>query len=119
MDNPPSIVTDTPIQFISIDCYLETGTFILYAVVNAKRSVKKATDWSGIKNGRSSKKFRLSLYQSIDKKQLCVYVKFECGLSIPFTRKMRSKKVGISKDGLSFFQMAGFENLSFLKTDQF
>jgi hypothetical protein len=42
---------------------------MLYAAVNATRSFKKATDWSDIKNGTSSKGMMLSWYQSIDKKQ--------------------------------------------------
>jgi hypothetical protein len=53
----------------------------------------KATDWSGIKNGKPSKETRLSWYQSIDEKYFWVYVKFEVGLSILFTRKRSSKKV--------------------------
>jgi hypothetical protein len=65
---------------------------MLYAAVNAPRSLQKATNWSGIKNGKSSKDISLPWYQSIDKKHLRVYVKFEVGLSIPFTRKMSSKK---------------------------
>jgi hypothetical protein len=45
--------------------------------VNATRSLKKAPCWSGIKSGHSSKETRLSWYQSIDKKHIWVYVKFE------------------------------------------
>jgi hypothetical protein len=61
--------------------------------VNATRSPPKATNWSGIKNGKSSKEIKLSWYQSIDKEHFWDYVKFEVGLSIPFTRKMGSKKL--------------------------
>jgi hypothetical protein len=65
---------------------------MLYKAVNAPRSTPKATHWSGIKNGKSSKKFRLSRYQSLDKKHFRVHVKFEVGLSILFTRKRVPKK---------------------------
>jgi hypothetical protein len=70
MNNPPSIFTGNTTQCISIDWYLETSTFMLYAAVSAVRSPKKATNWSGIKNGKSSKEIRPSWYQSIDKKHL-------------------------------------------------
>jgi hypothetical protein len=58
-----------------------------------REAPQKATNWNGIKNGKSSKKIKVSRYQSIDKKHFWVYGKFEVGLSIPFTRKMSSKKV--------------------------
>jgi hypothetical protein len=84
---------------------------MLDTAVNATRSPKKATNWRRIKNGESSKEIKLAEYQSIDKKHLCVYVKFEGGLSIPFTKKMRSKKVKLFQgDDLSFLEMAGCEN---------
>jgi hypothetical protein len=66
---------------------------MLYAAVNGPRSSQQATNWSGIKNGKWFKEIGLSRYQSIDKKHVCADVKFEDGLSIPFTRKMSSKKV--------------------------
>jgi hypothetical protein len=43
---------------------------MLYAAVNATKSPQKATNWSGIKNGKLSKEIRLSWYQSLDEKQL-------------------------------------------------
>jgi hypothetical protein len=61
----------------------------------------KATNWSGIKNGKSSKEVKLSRYQSIDEKHFWVCVKFEVGLFILFTKKMSSKKVRLFS--LSFF----------------
>jgi hypothetical protein len=66
---------------------------MLYATVDALRTPQKAINCSGVKNGKSSKEIRLSRYQSIDIKHFWVYVKFEVGLSILFTRKMSSKKV--------------------------
>jgi hypothetical protein len=65
---------------------------VLHAVVNATRSTPKAINWCGIKNGKPSNEIRLPWYQSIDKTHFWVYVKFERRLSIPFTRKMSSKK---------------------------
>jgi hypothetical protein len=41
---------------------------MLYAAMNATGSPPKATNWSGIKNGKPSKEIRLSWYQLIDKK---------------------------------------------------
>jgi hypothetical protein len=41
---------------------------MFYAAMNATRKTPKATNWSGIKNGKPSKEIRLSWYQSIDKK---------------------------------------------------
>jgi hypothetical protein len=82
-----------------------------YAAVNAIRSPQKATNWSGNNKGKSSKEIRLTGYQSIGKRHLYVYVKFACGLSTPFTRKMRSNKVKLFQgDGLSFPQLAGFDS---------
>jgi hypothetical protein len=92
-------------QCISIDWHLETSTFMLYAA----SSPRKATNWSGIKNDKSSKETRLPWYQSVDEKHIWVYVKFEVGLSIPFARKMGFKKVRLFQ-GLSFLQKAGFEH---------
>jgi hypothetical protein len=34
-------------------------------------------------------------YHSIDEKRIWVHVKFDGGLSIPFARKLRYKKVGL------------------------
>jgi hypothetical protein len=62
--------------------------------VNTIRSLKKATDRSGIKNDNSSTTDRLSWYQSIDRKLFRLYVKFEGRMSIPFTRKMMFKNSG-------------------------
>jgi hypothetical protein len=58
---------------------------------------EKATDWSGIKNGNSSKETGLSWYPSIDEKHIWVYVKFDGRLSIPFREKKEvpNKKVGL------------------------
>jgi hypothetical protein len=39
----------------------------VYATMNARRSPKKATNWSGVKNGKSTKEINLPWYQSIDK----------------------------------------------------
>jgi hypothetical protein len=36
--------------------------------VNARKSLTKATDWIGIKNGKPSKEAKRFWYQSIDKK---------------------------------------------------
>jgi hypothetical protein len=93
MDNPPSNFRENTMQCISIDWYPETSTFTLYTAVNTTGSLQKATNWSGIKNGRSSKEIRLSWYHCKDKKHFQVHVKFEGGVSIPATRKMTSKKV--------------------------
>jgi hypothetical protein len=58
------------------------------------------------------KESRLYWYQSIDKKHLWAYVKFDGGLSIPFASKLRFEKVGLfPRDGLPFFKSlkkAGF-----------
>jgi hypothetical protein len=83
----------------------------------AASSPRKATNWSAITNGNSSKEIRLSRYQSIDEKYIWVHVKFEVGLSIPLTRKMDFKK-SETFQGLSFLQMAEvefwkFENVNF------
>jgi hypothetical protein len=59
----------------------------------SEKPPKKATNLSGIKNSKSFKEIRLSWYQSIDKTHFWLYVTFEAGSSIPFTRKMSSKKV--------------------------
>jgi hypothetical protein len=93
MDNPPSKFTVNAMQCISIDWYPEPNVFMLYTAVNAPRSHQKASNWSGIKNGKSPKEIRLSRYQPIDKKHFWVCVKFEVGLSILFTKKNESKKV--------------------------
>jgi hypothetical protein len=44
---------------------------MLYAALNDPRSppTKKATNWSGIKNGKPSKEITLSWYPPIDKKR--------------------------------------------------
>jgi hypothetical protein len=55
-------------QCISLDWYPETSILMLYAAVNAPKCPPKAANWSGIKNDKSSKKIRLSWYQSINKK---------------------------------------------------
>jgi hypothetical protein len=81
-------------QCISIDRYPETSSFTLYAVVNAKRSTQKATDWSGIKKDNSFTEIWPSWYPSTAQKHLQVYVKFDSALSIPFSRKWRFNKVG-------------------------
>jgi hypothetical protein len=47
-----------------------------------------------IKVGNLPGKTGLSWYQSIAKKHLWIYVIFDGGLSIPFTRKSESKKNG-------------------------
>jgi hypothetical protein len=60
--------------------------------VNVERSPQKATDWSGIKRESSLKETQHCWYQSIDKKHLWVYVKFDGRLSIPLARKLRFKK---------------------------
>jgi hypothetical protein len=70
MDNPWSNFTGNTMQCISIDWYPESSAFMLYAAVNASRSPQKATNWSGIKNGKSSKETRLSKCHPIDKKHL-------------------------------------------------
>jgi hypothetical protein len=101
MDSPPSIFTSNTKKFISIDWYSETSTFMLYAIVNATRNPQKAANWIGIKNGKWSKENKYSWYRSIDKRYFWVFVKFEDGLSIPFTRKMSSKKWDFFQ-GLSF-----------------
>jgi hypothetical protein len=60
--------------------------------MDAPRSSQKATDWSGVKSDKPSKEIKLSWYQSIYKNHFWVHVKFEVGLSIPFTRKLSSIK---------------------------
>jgi hypothetical protein len=76
--------------------------------VNTPRSPRKATNWDGIENSKSSRELWLSWYQSIDKTNFPVYVKFEVGLAVPFPRKMSFKKVRFFK--VSSLQTAGFEN---------
>jgi hypothetical protein len=71
-----------------------------YTAVKAKKSPPKATDWSGFKKGNLLKKTQLSWYQSIAKKHLWIHVKFDGGLSIPFTRKIESKKNGTFSKGV-------------------
>jgi hypothetical protein len=96
-------------QCIPNDWYPETSIFMLYAAVNATRSPKKRpTGMVCTKSSKPSNEIKLSWYRSIDKKHFWVYTKFEVGLSIPFTRKMRSKKVKLFPRGWS--QMAGFAN---------
>jgi hypothetical protein len=48
----------------------ETSILMLYGAMNALRSPpqKKATNWSGVENGKSSKEIKLAWHQSIDKK---------------------------------------------------
>jgi hypothetical protein len=60
--------------------------------VNAEIDPKKVTDWSSTKISNISKQTMRSWYQSIDKKQIQVPVKFEGGLSIQIWRKTRYKK---------------------------
>jgi hypothetical protein len=67
--------------------------------VNAKRSRKKATDWSGLKVGNISKKPRRSWYQSKEETHIWVHVKFEGRLLIPFRRKKRCKKMQLFPRG--------------------
>jgi hypothetical protein len=55
--------------------------------------------------GNLPEKTRLSWYQSIAKKHLWIYVIFNDGLSIPFTRKSESKKNG------TFSKWRGLEGL--------
>jgi hypothetical protein len=62
--------------------------------VNATRSPKKATDWSGIKKANLLKKTQLSRHQSIDKKHFSIHVEIGGGLSIPFARELKSKNSG-------------------------
>jgi hypothetical protein len=83
-----------------------------------------------IKNGKSSKNIRLSWYQSIDKKHFYYYLKLEVDLSIPFTRKMRSKNVRLfprsvlsskgggwkSKKVQPIWKLIGFEPQFFIKS---
>jgi hypothetical protein len=74
-----------------------------YASVKAKKSLQKATDWSGINKENSLKETQFSWYQSIDKKHLWVHVKFDGGLSIPLARKSRFKKSETFSKGWSAF----------------
>jgi hypothetical protein len=74
MDKPPSDSTGTVIQYIYVDGYPETSTFVSYTAVNGKRSLEIATDWSGIKKDGLLTETRVSWYQSIVKKHLWVYV---------------------------------------------
>jgi hypothetical protein len=60
--------------------------------VNATRSLKKETDWSGPKKANSSEEAKLSYYQSKEKMYIWAYVKFGGRLSISYGRKMRYKK---------------------------
>jgi hypothetical protein len=55
--------------------------------VNATRGLEKGPASSDIKNGHSPKGIMLSLYPSIDKKHIRVYVKFDGRLSAPFKKK--------------------------------
>jgi hypothetical protein len=87
MENPPSIFAGGTTKCMYIDWCLEISIFMLYAAVNATRSLRKATDWNGIKNGKPPKTIWLSWFQSIDKKQFEVCVKFEVGSLIQFTKK--------------------------------
>jgi hypothetical protein len=64
-----------------------------------KAPTKKATDWSGIKNGKPSKEIWLSWYQSLAKTHFWIYGKFENMLSIPLTRNMTFKKVRLFPRG--------------------
>jgi hypothetical protein len=93
IDSSPSNFTGNMMQCISIDWYPETSTLMLDAAVNATRSPKKRPIGLVSNTASHPKKIRLSWYQSIDKKHFWVYAKFENGLSIPFTRKVSSKKV--------------------------
>jgi hypothetical protein len=68
--------------------------FVWYPAVSAKRSPPIATDWSGFTNYNLLKETRLSWYQSIDKTYFGVYGKSDGRLSIPFTKKLESKKNG-------------------------
>jgi hypothetical protein len=109
IDNPPSNLTGKMMQCISIDWYLDTSPFILYAAVNAPKSPQKATIWSGIKNGKCSKGIRLSRYQSIVKKHFWVFLdlKFDCPF---YLQESEVQKKWDFFQGLSFLQMAGWKN---------
>ncbi|SAM05383.1 hypothetical protein [Absidia glauca] len=58
---------------------------MVYASMIATRCTSKATEWS-------------------DRKRICVHVKLEGELPIPFTRKMRSKKSGEFQNGECYRQ---------------
>jgi hypothetical protein len=81
------------------------------------RSLPKATDWSGTLNSKPSKEINLSWYQSVDKKYLRIYIKFEVGLSIPFTSKMSSKKSETFSKVCPFFKLIN-EKLSLRRDGQ-
>jgi hypothetical protein len=63
---------------------------MLYASANATGSPKEVTDRRNTKNGSQSKESS----HSIGRKNSCFHSKFECELSIPFTRKIISRKSG-------------------------
>jgi hypothetical protein len=109
MDNLPSNFSDNTMQCISIEQYLERSNSMMYATVNATGRPQKATNWSGIKNGKSSKEIRLPWYQSINKEYFWVYVKFEVGSSIPFTKKLGSKKRETFSKVYPFFKWRGLK----------
>jgi hypothetical protein len=54
-------------QYISIDWHPETSAFVLNATVNATRSPKKATDWSGIKKANLLKEIQPTFLVSVDR----------------------------------------------------
>lgn len=81
-----------------------------FALANTTESLKQAADWSDLKEGSWSKKTQESWHHSIDKEYNYVYVKFEVGSLIPYTRKDMPKKSGNFFMGMTGpFQAAEFK----------
>jgi hypothetical protein len=96
--------------FVSNAWCQETCIWMSNGFMNATISLEKANDWSGTKIVFLCNEATHSCYQSIDNKHIQICVKFENRLSIPYRRKMRSKREGVFPRGcLSFFQKAGSE----------
>jgi hypothetical protein len=90
----PSNFTDATIHCISIDGY--PGPSILFCILSWTLKGVSKTDWlEWYQKRQLLTKTRTSWYQSIDKQHLWLYANFDGGKSIPFTRKLRSKKVGL------------------------
>jgi hypothetical protein len=70
IDNPSLNFTGNAMHCVASVSYQETCTFMSYGSMNAQISCRKATDWSGSKVGKSSKKTERSWYQSIGKKHI-------------------------------------------------
>jgi hypothetical protein len=88
-------------SYITIVKFCAGGVWTLHWTLlpRCKEVPKKATDWSGIKKDNLLEDIQLSWCQSIDKKHIWIYIKFDGGLSIPFARQLFARKLRLKKSG--------------------